>query len=92
MEKFWKIKNVTNVPVKITVRVNSNMSPGIILQPNQFCLGYQQMTAPLDKQSRTKMVAIEDFDNSKYNLELAKAYSESVLDKARNQTSAYSSI
>jgi hypothetical protein len=89
MEKFWKIKNVTNVPVKITVRVNSNMSPGIILQPNQFCLGYQQMTAPLDKQSRTKMVAIEDFDNSEYNLELAKAYNESVLDKAKTQTSAY---
>ena len=89
MEKFWKIKNLTNTQVKITVCVKSNVAPGIILQPNQFCIGKQQMTAPLDKQSKTKMVSIEEFDNS-YSLELAKAYDESYLDKAKEKTEKYS--
>lgn len=88
MEKFWKIKNLTGGPVKITVCIKSNMAPGIILQPNQFCIGKQQMTAPLDKQSKTKRVAIEEFDNT-YGLELAKAYDESFLDKAKEKTEKY---
>lgn len=88
MEKFWKIKNITDAPVKFTVRIKSN-APGVILQPNQFCIGAQQMTAPLDKQSRTKKVSIEDFNNSYYNLELAKAYDESFLDKAKDKTENY---
>ena len=89
MEKFWKIKNITNEPVKITVRVKSNNAPGIILSPNQFCVGVQQMTAPLDKQAKTKKVFIEDFDNSFYNLDLAKAYDESFLDKMKENTEKY---
>ena len=88
MEKFWKIRNITDAPVKITVRIKAN-APGVILQPNQFCIGAQQMTAPLDKQSRTKKVVIEDFDNSYYKLELAKAYDESILDKAKDKTENY---
>ena len=88
MEKLWKIKNATNSPVKITVCVKSNMAPGLILQPNQFCVGRQQMTAPLDKQEKTNMVTIEDFENS-YELELAKAYDESYLDKAKEKADNY---
>jgi len=88
MEKLWKIKNLTKGPVKLTVCVKSDMAPGLILQPNQFCLGKQQMTAPLDKQSKTKMVSIEDFDNT-YSLDLAKAYDESVLDRAKEKTENY---
>lgn len=88
MEKFWKIKNITNAPVKITVRIKTN-APGVILQPNQFCIGVQQLTAPLDKQFRTKKIFIEDFDNSYYKLELGKAYDESTLDKAKDKTKNY---
>jgi hypothetical protein len=88
MEKFWKIKNITASPVKLTVCVKSNVAPGIILQPNQFCLGKQQMTAPLDKQSKTKKVSIEEFENI-YSLELAKAYDESFLDKAKQKADSY---
>jgi len=89
MEKFWKIKNLLDTQVKITVCVKSNMAPGVILQPKQFCIGKQQMTAPLDKQSKTKKVAIEEFDNSVYSLDLAKAYDESFLDKAKDETAKY---
>ena len=89
MEKLWKIKNLTNAQVKVTVCIKSNMAPGVILQPKQFCIGKQQMTAPLDKQSKTKMVAIEDFDNSIYSLELAKAYNETFLDIAKVETTGY---
>ena len=89
MEKLWKIKNLTNAQVKVTVCIKSNMAPGVILQPKQFCIGKQQMTAPLDKQSKTKMVAIEDFDNSIYSLELAKAYNETFLDIAKDETTGY---
>jgi hypothetical protein len=88
MEKFWKIKNLTDTQVKITVCVKPNTAPGIILKPNQFCIGKQQMTAPLDKQSKTKKVSIEEFDNS-YFLELGKAYDESFLDKAKEKTNKY---
>lgn len=79
MEKVWKIKNITDGNVKVTVKVKSNMSPGVILKPQQFCIGAQQMTAPLDKQSKTKKVEIEEFDNSTLKLEFAKAYDESFL-------------
>lgn len=89
MGKFWKIKNLLDTPVKITVCVKSNMAPGVILQPKQFCIGKQQMTAPLDKQSKTKKVAIEEFDNSIHSLELAKAYDETFLDIAKDETTEY---
>jgi len=88
MKKFWKIKNIANFPVKFTVRIDLN-APGIILQPNQFCIGEQQMTAPLDKQSKCKFVTIEDFDNSYYTLKLGIAYDETVLDKAIDNTNQY---
>ena len=63
MEKLWKITNPTNEQVKISVCIKSNVAPGLILQPHQFCIAKQQMTAPLDKQQRTKRVSIEDFEN-----------------------------
>jgi hypothetical protein len=75
MEKFWKIKNIINNQVKFTVCVKSNVAPGIILQPGQFCIGRQQMTAPLDKQLKTRMVSVEDFENTD-SLKLAVAYNE----------------
>lgn len=88
MEKFWKIKNLTDAQVKITMCIRQNVAPGLILQPNQFCIAKQQMTAPLDKQSKTKMVSIEDFDNT-CQFELGKAYDESFLDKAKKETEDY---
>ena len=75
MEKLWKIKNITAEQVKISVCVKSNMSPGIILQPNQYCIARQQMTSPLDKQSKCKKVMIEAYENVE-SLPLAVAFDE----------------
>ena len=88
MEKLWKIKNIKPHAVKVTVCVKPNAAPGVILKPNQFCLGKQQMTAPLDKQLKTKMVDMEEFENT-HGLELAIAYDASVLDVAIENTESY---
>jgi hypothetical protein len=88
MEKLWKIKNITNEQVKVTVCVKSNVSPGVILKKGQFCIGKQQMTAPLDKQHKTKKVDIEVFENIQ-ELELAKAYDISILDTAIENADMY---
>lgn len=88
MKNFWKITNITNAPVKVTVCIKPSTAPGVILKPNQFCVGRQQMTTILDKQSRTNKISIEEFDNS-YKLDLAKAYDESFLDKAKSETENY---
>jgi hypothetical protein len=89
MEKLWKIKNITQQNIKISVSVKSNVAPGVILKPGEFCIARQQMTSPLDKQLKTKKVEIEDFENTQ-NLELAKAYKESILDIAESNTKKYS--
>lgn len=91
MEKLWKIKNVAKPEqnIKISVAVSSNIAPGIILKPGQFCIGKAQMTAPLDKQVKCSFVTIErDFEN-KLSLDLAKAYDESALDKATDKAKEY---
>ena len=89
MEKLWKIKNIAQQQIKVAVCVKSNVAPGVILQPGQFCLSKAQMTAPLDKQVKTNNVKVdENFENT-LSLELAKAYDESVLDKALDNKKQY---
>jgi hypothetical protein len=88
MSELIKIKNITKEQVKISVCVKSNIAPGVILKAGQFCIAKNQKTAPLDKQLRSKRISIEDFENN-YSLELAKAYDESFLDKAKENTKNY---
>ena len=88
MEKYWKIKNLTNESLKVAVSIASNAAPGVILQPNQFCIARQQMTAPLDKQIKCRKASIEDFDNV-FSLDMAKAYDESFLDKEKQKIEDY---
>lgn len=89
MKKSWKIKNVSNKQVKITVAISSSGAPGVILQPGEFCIGMVQKTSPMDAQLRRKLISIEDFDNSTYNLTMAKAYNETALDKAVKKTEVF---
>jgi hypothetical protein len=87
--KIWKIKNEKPQPVKISIALSSTQAPGVILQPGQFCLSVDQMTAPLDKQSKTGFVSIDkDYDNTQ-NLELGKAYDSTILDNIQDKTKAY---
>jgi len=89
MEKLFKIKNVSNKRIKLTVAINHNMAPGLFLEPNQFCLSIKQMTAPTDKQIRSGFLSIdEDYENVK-NLELGKAYDSTILDSAAENAKEY---
>ncbi len=89
MREIWKIKNITDNQVKISVALSSTQAPGIILQKGQFCLSINQMTAPLDKQHKTGFVSIEkEFDNVQ-GLDLAKAYDSTILDEIQEKTQKY---
>ena len=82
-KKLWKITNTSNRQIKIAVAISSHAAPGVILQPEQFCLSTQQMTAPIDAQIKRGFIEVfKEFDNSVMKLKLATAYNESVLNKS----------
>ena len=92
MKKLWKIKNIAHPPqkIKLTVVLSSTTSPGIILNPEQFCLSQKDtLTATMDMQKRRNYIEIKDFDNSELNLPIGKAFDESELDKATSYTEQY---
>lgn len=89
MKKVWKISNTSKAPVKISVALSSTEAPGIILQPGECCLSLDQMTRPLDVQSKRGLVRIEDFNNASFNFPLGKIYKMSILDKAIQELKDY---
>jgi|TARA_R110000851_G_scaffold285798_1_gene439571 hypothetical protein len=56
---YWKIKNISDQPSKVSVALASNKSPGIILQPKEFVIALPKMTTMLDAQLRRGFVEIE---------------------------------
>lgn len=71
--KTWKIKNITENPVKLSIALGGPNNPGIILESGQIVLSIDRLTAPLDAQERRGVVEIDrDFDNSVLNLPLGK--------------------
>jgi len=89
MNKIWKIKNIAKQPIKISVAISNTKAPGIILEEGQFCLSVDQMTAPLDKQSKCGFVEIDKEFINKQNLELGKAYDSTKLDLIKEKTEQY---
>ena len=70
----WKIKNIANSPVKLSVALGANNNPGIILKPGEIVLSIDRLTAPLDAQERRKVIEVDrNFDNSVLNLPLGTA-------------------
>jgi len=70
----WKIKNITENPVKLAIALGANKNPGIILKPGEMVLSIAKLTAPLDAQERRGVVEVDRaFDKSKLNLPLGKA-------------------
>ena len=70
----WKIKNVTENPVKIAIALGGNNNPGLILNPGEMVLSKGRLTAPLDAQERRGAVEVDRaFDNSELNLPLGQA-------------------
>jgi len=70
----WKIKNITENPVKLSIALGGANNPGIILQPGEIVLSINKLTAPLDAQERRGVVEVDrDFDNETLNLPLGSA-------------------
>jgi len=85
----WKIKNITNNPVKISVALGANSNPGIILKPGEIVLSIAKLTAPLDAQERRKVVEVDrSFDNTELNLPLGTAMMD--IDEAAQNVENYS--
>lgn len=89
MKETWKIKNISDQRIKLTVAVSNTAAPGLFLEPNQFCLSMRQMTAPLDKQATTGFLSIDEEYENVQNLELAKAYNATILDSTNETTAEY---
>jgi len=74
MNNTWKIKNISENPVKISIALGGSNNPGMILNPGEMVLSINRLTAPLDAQERRGQVEIDrDFDNTELNLPLGKA-------------------
>lgn len=85
----WKIKNISETPVKISIALGGANNPGIILNPGEMVLSQPRLTAPLDKQERSGLVEIDkDFDNSELNLPLGTTMID--IDKAKEDVEEYS--
>lgn len=80
----WKIKNISQSPVKISVALGGSMNPGIILNPGEIVLSSDRLTAPLDAQERRGIVEVDRvFDNSELNLPLGKSMMD-IVDAVKN--------
>lgn len=85
----WKIKNVTESPVKISISLGGNLNPGVILNPGEMVLSIDRLTAPLDAQERRKAVEVDrGFDNANLNLPLGTVMLD--IDTAVKNVEGYS--
>ena len=85
----WKIKNITENPVKLSIALGGTSNPGIILKPGEMVLSTAKLTAPLDAQERRHVIEVDrTFDNSKLNLPLGKAMID--IDSAIQNVENYS--
>jgi hypothetical protein len=80
----WKIKNITQSPVKISIALGGAQNPGLILNPGEIVLSIDRLTAPLDAQERRGVVEVDrSFDNSELNLPLGKSMMD-IADAVKN--------
>lgn len=96
--KTWKIKNISEAPVKVSMILSSTTSKGLILKPGEFCVASPKLTSSMGMQATRKLINVDkDFDNTEYGFTLGVAINESVLaekklsklEKAKKDASAY---
>ena len=90
MENIWKVKNTTEINIKIAVASKNTTTKGVILKPGQFCLCEGRMTSSMDAQERRKFILVDREFNNSENLNLAEADDVSNLDLAKEKTEGYS--
>lgn len=74
MSNTWKITNISKSKIKVSIALGGANNPGVILEPGEMVLSIAKLTGPLDKQSRSGFVEIdENFDNSELNLPLGQS-------------------
>lgn len=80
----WKIKNISQAPVKVSMILSSTTSKGLILKQGEFCLSAPFPTASMGMQATRKLISVDkNFDNSEYKFDLGTAIKESVIEEAK---------
>jgi hypothetical protein len=74
-KKVWKVKNVKDFDIKVSVAKSSSASQGVILRPSQFCISMHN-TKMIDAQRKRKMVVIDEEYIDDLGLEIGVAYDE----------------
>lgn len=96
--KTWKIHNVSDAPVKVSMILTSTTSKGLILKPNEFCVAAPQLTSSMGMQATRKLINVDKaFDNTEFGFAMGVAINESVLaekklsklEKAKKDASEY---
>lgn len=84
----WKIINITDGPVKLSIALGGNNNPGVILQAGEMVLSKDKLTGPLDAQERRGVVSVDrNFDNSELKLPLGEAMKD--IDEATKNVEDY---
>jgi hypothetical protein len=87
---MWKIKNISNAPVKMAVAKSNTITIGIILKPGEFCVSDSRMTSSIDAQERRKFIEVDRGFDNELKLQLCECYNDSKLAQAKKETDDYS--
>ena len=87
---MWKIKNISNAPVKLAAARTNQVTVGVILKVGEFCISDSRMTTSIDAQERRKLIEIDRNFNNELKLQLCECYNESSLNKAAKEADDYS--
>ena len=80
----WKIQNITDSPVKVSMILSSTTSKGIILKPHEFCIAAPHATSSMGMQATRKLINVDkSFDNTEFGFAMGVAINESVLTEAK---------
>jgi hypothetical protein len=80
----WKIQNISEAPVKVSMILSSTTSKGLILKPHEFCIAAPHATSSMGMQATRKLINVDKtFDNSEFKFDMGVAINESVLEQAK---------
>ena len=77
----WKIQNISEGNVKVSMILSSTTSKGIILKPGEFCIAAPHATSSMGMQATRRLIEVDKtFNNDDYGFEMGEAIHESVLE------------
>lgn len=87
--KAFKITNISSTNIPVAMATSSTSSMGVILNPGEFCIAYPQITNIIEAQERRGFIKVDRNYINDSGLEFAKAYTETDLDKTKEQVNKY---